>query len=681
MLAPTPVSSALPGPAALAPRLHWIFSMTEHSSDGYEGGPASANHTAAMPRSREEEEREAAIRRGEERERAVAQGYPPPGSFAPAQAWSSIAAQAFAMLAENVRDYAIFLMNPEGVIIFWGEGARLMKWWSKEQAEGAHLRMLYPPGGSQDGTAEEHLVEARERGEYTGEGERVRTDGSTFWAGITLTALRDEDGALLGFAKVTRDLTARRAADALLQAASAAAESARADAVAASAAKSGFLATISHEIRTPLNAMLGYQDLLDLEIDGPLTPAQRRHLDRARGSGRHLLRLVNDVLDFSRIDADREPVARSTFQVGEAVRTAIELVTPQARARRIVITDAVSGYAAGLAAMGDEQRVRQILVNLLANAVKFTEPRGQEPGRVMVSAGAAKEPTSDVQATADGPWVYIRVEDTGPGIRSERIRSVFEPYVQGDMTLTRQYGGTGLGLAISRRLARLMGGDLTVHSEPELGSAFFLWLPAALVESLSTGGLRGHGPGRDEDDRVTPEWETSEEAASPPTMLQSIGDAILTELESIMRAFVDRVLADPDIPSARDTDSYIIEDHLATFLADVAVTLASVKLDDEAPSEQVRDGSAIQRIVAQRHGAQRARLGWEEREVRREFVILSEELSAAVGRRLPTVGTGPSSESLAGEAGRADVYVEQAVRIAEELSLESFRSHRGREPG
>ncbi len=148
-------------------------------------------------------------------------------------------------LAENVRDYAIFLMDPNGIITFWGEGARLIKWWTRDQAEGGHLRMLYPAGGSDDGTAEAHLRAAAERGEYTGEGQRIRSDGSTFWAGITITALSDDAGTLLGFAKVTRDLTARRAADALLQAAAEAADAARADAVAASAAKSGFLAAVS----------------------------------------------------------------------------------------------------------------------------------------------------------------------------------------------------------------------------------------------------------------------------------------------------------------------------------------------------------------------------------------------------------------------------------------------------
>jgi PAS domain S-box-containing protein len=179
----------------------------ENREDAPDGGRGSP----------EEREREATWRRGEARERARAAGEGPPAGESPrgahtGQARAGVAARAFAALAENVRDYAIFLLNPEGVITFWGEGARLIKWWTKDQAEGAHLRLLYPSGGSNDGTAEEHLREAAERGEYTGEGQRVRSDGSLFWAGVTLTALWDDDGTLLGFAKVTRDLTARRAA-------------------------------------------------------------------------------------------------------------------------------------------------------------------------------------------------------------------------------------------------------------------------------------------------------------------------------------------------------------------------------------------------------------------------------------------------------------------------------------
>jgi hypothetical protein len=162
-------------------------------------------------------------------------------------------------------------------------------------------------------------------------------------------------------------------------------------------------------------------------------------------------------------------------------------------------------------------------------------------------------------------------------------------------------------------------------------------------------------------------------------MLRTIGDAILAELDNIMRAFVTRVLSDDAMPTARGTDPAVVEDHLATFLADVAVTVSTVTVDAEEPTQEVRDGSAIQRVVSQRHGAQRARLGWPEHEVRREFVILEEELNAGVQRRLPQYAIGPSHESGVGEAGRAGIFLHQAMHIAEGISLESYRAYRARE--
>jgi PAS domain S-box-containing protein len=179
--------------------------------DRYKRSPA---FPTASPPGRETAERIAAWKRGEEIGRDP--GAAPPRDPYRGQAPAEVADRAFAALAENVRDYAIFLIDPEGIITFWGEGARLIKWWSREEAEGAHLRMLYPDGGSEDGTAEQHLVQAAESGEYIGQGHRVRADTSTFWARVSLTALRDTEGTLLGFAKVTRDLTAKRAEEAAL---------------------------------------------------------------------------------------------------------------------------------------------------------------------------------------------------------------------------------------------------------------------------------------------------------------------------------------------------------------------------------------------------------------------------------------------------------------------------------
>ncbi|NUQ20593.1 MAG: PAS domain-containing sensor histidine kinase, partial [Gemmatimonadaceae bacterium] len=573
-------------------------------------------------------------------------------------------------LADGVREYAIFLMDPDGIITYWGEGARLIKWWTKDEVEGAHLRVLYPGNGSDDGTAEEHMRQAAERGEYSGEGQRVRAGGSTFWAGVTLTALRDDSGDLLGFAKVTRDLTARRAADSLLQAAATAAEEAREAAVAADIAKSGFLATMSHEIRTPINAIMGYHDLLDLGVGGPLTDEQRMYLSRAQAGGHHLLRIINEVLDFSRLDHRGLEVNCVAVRVGDVVREARALIEPQATQAGISVIDSVAGYAAGLAVSGDEDGIRQILVNLLSNAVKFT-PRG---GRVIISAGTAERPPADVGVSFTGaePWVYIRVEDTGPGMAPERVPQVFEPFVQGDMSLTRAHGGTGLGLAISRRLARLMGGEITARSTLGTGSTFFIWLPAAVLETMRTGGVEGHGPGAPGAGEAIARAATQ---SAVPMMgaLRGIADAVLSELERILQRYVNRLRTDPETPTAHAIGEELIEDHLATFVADIGSALQMVDVALGEASPDALDTTAIQRALCERHGAQRARLGFTESELRREFAILGEEVIAGIRRRAPHFVRGPNIEARAGEVERSIDLLAQLFVLAERTSVVSFR--------
>lgn len=379
-----------------------------------------------------------------------------------------------ALMVDSVREYAMFILDPDGIIQLWGESARLMKWFTKEQAEGGHLRMLYPDGGSNDGTAESHLQIAAERGEYTGEGERIRSDNSTFWARVTLTALKSEDGTLHGFAKVVRDFTAQHAADASVAAALESAALAQKRAEESSRAKSLFIASVSHELRTPVNAILGYLQLLEHEAAGPLTDRQRAQLERIRHVGNHLLGVMDDVLDAARLEAGRLPVASTHGRLGRAIEGALMVAAPQAAKKGVQLSDSVPGYGADITYFGDEQRVRQILVNLLSNAIKFT-PAG---GRVKVSAGTAESPSPDAQLEGPPPWAYVRVEDTGIGIAPDQMAQIFEPFEQagsGD----RDGSGAGLGLSIGRRLARLMGGDLAGRSEPGRGSTFFLWLPVA----------------------------------------------------------------------------------------------------------------------------------------------------------------------------------------------------------
>jgi PAS domain S-box-containing protein len=427
-------------------------------------GDGTASDMPAM--SPESREREAAYRRGEEIARRRARGE--------LDGQSGLAAQfapSCASLVDNVREYAMFIMDSDAIIRLWGESARLMKWFTREQAEGAHLRMLYPDGGSDDGTAEAHVEAAVEKGEYTGEGQRIRSDGSTFWARVTLTALKDEHGKLHGFAKVVRDFTAQHAAESKVTAALESSATAQKRAEESSRAKTLFIATVSHEIRNPVNAILGYLRLLD-QPAAPLTDTHRVHLERIRTVSNHLLSVVDDVIDSARLEAGRLTVAGSHARLGKAIEDALIVAAPQAAAKGVALLNSVPGYGADVAYYGDEQRVRQILVNLLNNAVKFT-PGG---GTVKISAGTAESPSPDAKLEGAPPWAYVRVEDTGPGIPPDQIRLIFEPFERAGST---DPGGAGLGLSISRRLARLMGGDLTARSQLGNGATFFLWLPAA----------------------------------------------------------------------------------------------------------------------------------------------------------------------------------------------------------
>jgi signal transduction histidine kinase len=245
-------------------------------------------------------------------------------------------------------------------------------------------------------------------------------------------------------------------------------ERAREDAELANRAKSEFLATMSHEIRTPINAVLGYTQLLEQGIPDPPTEKQRAYLHRIERSSELLMTLVNDVLDFARIESGRLPLDLGVGSSAEAVLTAAAALEPSAKRKGLTLTTSCDRAHAF---WGDQQRVQQILLNLLSNAVKFT-PRGGAI-RVGCSLDHGGPPGSLHQP---GTWVRIDVEDTGIGIDRDQVELIFEPFEQGTKGFEREHGGVGLGLAISRRLASLMSGAITVQSERGKGSRFTLWL-------------------------------------------------------------------------------------------------------------------------------------------------------------------------------------------------------------
>lgn len=247
-----------------------------------------------------------------------------------------------------------------------------------------------------------------------------------------------------------------------------------ADAKAANRAKSDFLATMSHELRTPLNAISGYAELMEMGLRGPLTEEQKRDLSRIRNNGQHLLGLISGVLDFNRIERGQVWYDLTTIAIGPFLADLDALVSPQAAAKSLTLEYVPTD--SDLAVCADREKLRQVILNLLSNAIRFT-PAG---GRIALSA-----------SPLGNDRVAIYVEDTGPGVPENRREHVFEPFVQLDRSLTQSQGGVGLGLAISRDLARGMQGDLVLDPQSRSGARFLLTLPAAPPGSAAKGTISG----------------------------------------------------------------------------------------------------------------------------------------------------------------------------------------------
>jgi signal transduction histidine kinase len=418
---------------------------------------------------------------------------------------------------------------------------------------------------------------------------------------------------------------------------------ARAKAEAASEAKSEFLAMMSHELRTPLNAILGYTELLELRAAGSLHDEQRAHLVRIRDSAHHLLALVNEVLDLAKGEAGRLSLTCAPASAADVVDASLSLVQPTAEARAISLSRIDEGGGETIAYDGDETRVRQILVNLLTNAVKFS-PAG---GRITVAYGRTNQAIPGLESPRAGAWVYLRVVDAGVGIPEDKLPRIFDPFVQVERGHTRTAEGSGLGLAICRRLARLMKGDVTVQSQLGTGSTFTLWLPA--VE-------------QDSDERST---RLSDPTSADDRLrgLAEIGTALQRDLRRLLEMFSGRLREEmgPKIASLRFPQ---LADHLAAYVATIASTLIAVEDVRGQPSSLVADGSDILRLLADRHGAQRQRLGWTSQALIREWQLLSVEVHRTMRG---------CAESVAPPAlAEASTIIDRFIAQASEVSLRSF---------
>jgi PAS domain S-box-containing protein len=407
--------------------------------------------------------------------------------------WASHPTKWLAAIVESSDD-AIIGKTLDSVIRSWNGGAERVFGYKAEEVVGRSILVLIPPDLKDE---EQFIIDKLSRNERISHYEtaRVRKDGTRIEVSLTASPIIDDNGNVIGASKIARDiseanrlrraehdLTAQLQEQALeleqqieeaqslqeelehtneeLKRALDLASMAQTEAQTANTVKSHFLATMSHELRTPLNAIGGYVDLLDMELRGPITNEQRVDLTRIKHNQRILLRLIEDVLEFAKLESGRLEYRIADVRIDEVLRELEVFIAPTLRNKGLSYTFEPCGTDA--IARADPYKVEQIMVNLLSNAAKFTDW-----GRV------------DVRCVVGTAAVEIDVADTGRGIAPEMLESIFEPFVQEHADLTRTVQGTGLGLAISRQLARAMGGDVTVRSALGKGSTFRLRLPRA----------------------------------------------------------------------------------------------------------------------------------------------------------------------------------------------------------
>jgi PAS domain S-box-containing protein len=376
----------------------------------------------------------------------------------------------FRLMVEGVTEYAIFMLDVNGRVATWNVGAQRIKGYTAEDIIGQHFSVFYPQEAKDSGWPEHELKEATEKGRFVDTGWRVRKDGTTFWANVTITAMRDETGQLIGFAKLTRDLTESKRVEAIEIASQEREEildaerNARMAAQRATRMKDEFLATLSHELRTPLSSILGWTQILLKGI--AKSPAdQARAIEVIDRNARAQVQLIDDLLDLSRIMTGKMRLDLQQVSMCDVVKAAVDAAMPAAAAKDIRLRSVLD--PARMMINGDANRLQQVVWNLLTNALKFT-PRG---GQVQVLLQRVNS------------HVELSVSDTGVGIPASFIGQVFDRFSQRDSSTTRAHGGLGLGLAICRQLVELHGGTIRASSPGEgQGATFSVELPISIMQ-------------------------------------------------------------------------------------------------------------------------------------------------------------------------------------------------------
>ncbi|HEY5118783.1 MAG TPA: PAS domain S-box protein [Anaerolineales bacterium] len=383
---------------------------------------------------------------------------------------------------------AVILHDFEGKILAWNRGAKETYGYTETEALGKNVREIVADA---DRDAALNLIQRIQQGDIVKSFElrRITKDGRILDVWLTTTLLTDEKGKPVAIATTERDITERKRAEEEVRELNTTLEQrvtertgelvvAKDRAEEADRLKSAFLATMSHELRTPLNSIIGFTGIILQELAGPLNAEQRKQLEMVRDSGRHLLALINDVLDISKIEAGQLEVRSEPFDLRASIENVAGIVHPLAVKKGLDLHVELAPDIGTF--VSDARRVEQVLLNLLNNAIKFTE-RGKVTLTAEIAQGALcapnSLPASQSSATRQASVLRISVADTGIGIKPEDFTKLFLPFRQIDSGLTRQHEGTGLGLAICRRLADLLGGEIHATSEWGKGSVFTFTLP------------------------------------------------------------------------------------------------------------------------------------------------------------------------------------------------------------
>lgn len=351
---------------------------------------------------------------------------------------------------DSMIDYAVYILDKRGIILSSNSGAKNLTGFQASEVIGTHFARFYSMDDIELSIPEHELKLARCHGHHEIENWVTRKDGTKFWANIVINRLNDQSGKHIGYSQITRDLTAKKHhEDALIMAEYSAQRELR--------LKSQFIADISHELRTPLGAILGFAEFL--QKDNIDEKDKSHYLDVILKNGKNLNRIINDVLDLSKIEAGRVDIELIEFNLHQIIEEVIELFKPQCTAKNISITYDKKNLDVNKI-ISDCNRLRQILNNIIGNAIKFTEK-----GEITISVSKAQE-------TPEQNCFEILIKDTGIGLTTEEMNKIFHPFIQAGTTQAKKQG-SGLGLVLARRMAEALGGDVElVSTTPGFGSVF-----------------------------------------------------------------------------------------------------------------------------------------------------------------------------------------------------------------